>query len=235
MRLIDADALIEELEGEWWYEDEDVDTAIGLVKHAPTIEPRYLISIDQRELCKDINCEDCPFMQDTCKLLDAYAEPSGDLISRAEVLALINKAMFNTDNREMQDYIFNGLRRDVHNLPSTELPKGDLISRKEAIRAVYLLGKRPKTHEIWDCLDALPSADRQKYNLEIIADIVQQLGHLDSYIADTCDRPKGRWIDREKGTDGFYHNRWECSMCGKRTIEKTSFCPYCGSEMGGES
>ncbi|MBQ3286306.1 MAG: hypothetical protein IJH40_11825 [Ruminococcus sp.] len=45
-----------------------------------------------------------------------------DLISRDEVLALINKAMFSTANIDMQDYIFNGLRRDVHNLPSADRP-----------------------------------------------------------------------------------------------------------------
>lgn len=44
--------------------------------------------------------------------------PIGETVSKAEVLALINKAMFNTDNKDTQDYIFNGLRRDVHNLPS---------------------------------------------------------------------------------------------------------------------
>lgn len=54
-------------------------------------------------------------------------EPNVDLISRAEVLALINKAMFNTDNKDIQDYIFNGLRRDVHNLPSEVC--GDCIWR----------------------------------------------------------------------------------------------------------
>ena len=47
---------------------------------------------------------------------------SHDQISRAEVLALINKAMYNTDNKDIQDYLFCGLRRDVHNLPSADRP-----------------------------------------------------------------------------------------------------------------
>lgn len=54
-------------------------------------------------------------------------ELSGDIISKAEVLALINKAMYNTDNKEIQDYIFCGLRRDVHNLSSVDRPKGELV------------------------------------------------------------------------------------------------------------
>lgn len=52
---------------------------------------------------------------------------SGDTISRAEVLALINKAMYNTDNKEIQDYIFCGLRRDVHNLSSIDRPRGEWL------------------------------------------------------------------------------------------------------------
>ncbi len=35
----------------------------------------------------------------------------------------------------------------------------DLISRANAKKAVYLLGKRPQINDVWDCLDALPSAD----------------------------------------------------------------------------
>ena len=35
----------------------------------------------------------------------------------------------------------------------------DYISRADAKKEVYLLGKNPSINEIWDCLDALPSAD----------------------------------------------------------------------------
>ena len=47
----------------------------------------------------------------------------------------------------------------------------------------------------------------------------------------SADRPKGEWIDREKGTNGFYQYRWKCSVCGKSTIEITNFCPNCGAIM----
>ena len=35
-----------------------------------------IVDITTRELCEDISCTDCPFMQETCKLMDyvAYAE-----------------------------------------------------------------------------------------------------------------------------------------------------------------
>ena len=42
----------------------------------------------------------------------------------------------------------------------------DLISRADAKKAVYLLGKRPQISDVWDCLDALPSAEtvsREEY------------------------------------------------------------------------
>ena len=40
-----------------------------------------IIDITQRDLCADISCTDCPFMQETCKLMDyvAYADrPRGE-------------------------------------------------------------------------------------------------------------------------------------------------------------
>ena len=37
----------------------------------------------------------------------------------------------------------------------------DSISREEAKKEVYLLGKNPSVNEIWDCLDELPSADAE--------------------------------------------------------------------------
>ena len=69
MRLIDADELTrqKQLEAMGNGQYEEVEIVYGTdIDNAPSI------SIDQRELCEDINCEDCPFMQGTCKLLDTY-------------------------------------------------------------------------------------------------------------------------------------------------------------------
>jgi len=74
-----------------------------------------------------------------CKSTDQNVAdvPIGETISKAKVLALINKAMFNTDNKDIQDYIFNGLRRDVHNLPSSDRPKGEwIVENHEVICSV---------------------------------------------------------------------------------------------------
>lgn len=57
------------------------------------------------------------------------AESSEETISKDEVLALINKAMYAIDNKDIQDYIFCGLRRDVHNLPSVYRPKGEWLDK----------------------------------------------------------------------------------------------------------
>ena len=78
-RLIDADALIDKLPKEYLGS-----TIHLLINDAPTVS---VVDITQRDLCKDINCEDCPFMQETCKLMDyvAYADrPHGEWVEVVE-------------------------------------------------------------------------------------------------------------------------------------------------------
>lgn len=44
-----------------------------------------IVDITQRDLCEDISCTDCPFMQETCKLMDyvAYADrPHGEWVDK---------------------------------------------------------------------------------------------------------------------------------------------------------
>lgn len=46
-----------------------------------------IADITQRDLCADISCTDCPFMKETCKLMDyvAYADrPHGKWISKID-------------------------------------------------------------------------------------------------------------------------------------------------------
>lgn len=50
-----------------------------------------IVDITQRDLCKDISCEDCPFMNETCKLMDyvAYADrPHGEWIADTEKMTI---------------------------------------------------------------------------------------------------------------------------------------------------
>ena len=91
----------------------------------------------------------------------------------------------------------------------------DLISRADAKKEMYLLGKNPSINEIWDCLDALPSADRQS----------------------------GEWQRKEKeynDCDGHRAYYWyECSECGAKPPKDqwknewlSPYCPSCGAYMG---
>ena len=47
-----------------------------------------IVDITQRDLCEDISCTDCPFMKETCKLMDyvAYAEAAQGWIPCSERL-----------------------------------------------------------------------------------------------------------------------------------------------------
>ena len=79
-----------------------------------------------------------------------------DLISRGDAVALVIKAIHGTDNEEIKEYLFDGLRKQMWSLPSAEStgamdeaiqeyikdgymqPIGeDLISRQDAIEAFY--------------------------------------------------------------------------------------------------
>lgn len=86
-RLIDADALEKELSKRWDISD-DQDfcnkEVWDALRNAPTVP---VVDITQRDLCEDISCTDCPFMKETCKLMDcvAYADrPHGEWISRID-------------------------------------------------------------------------------------------------------------------------------------------------------
>lgn len=67
---------LQDLWNEVYNEDSDgydyaqaIDTAIEALS-------KPVVDITQRDLCKDISCTDCPFMKETCKLMDyvAYAD-----------------------------------------------------------------------------------------------------------------------------------------------------------------
>ena len=47
-------------------------------------------------------------------------QASGDLISRADAVSLVIKAIHGTDNEEIKNYLFSGLRRQMWSLPSAE-------------------------------------------------------------------------------------------------------------------
>ena len=61
--------------------------------------------------------------------------------------------------------IINNITESPNDVDETDdevIEPSDIISRADAKKEVYLLGKNPSINEIWDCLDALPSADAEQ-------------------------------------------------------------------------
>ena len=64
-----------------------------------------------------------------------------------------------------EPYYITESPNDVDETDDEVIEPSDIISRADAKKEVYLLGKNPSINEIWDCLDALPSADAEpKWN-----------------------------------------------------------------------
>ena len=64
-----------------------------------------------------------------------------ELISRNAALALVVKAIHGTDSKEIQDYLFGGLRKELWALPSEQLrPKGKWIVNRYDSRGVCCCG-----------------------------------------------------------------------------------------------
>ena len=111
------------------------------------------------------------------------------------------------------------------------------MTREEAMQVLKEISTTLKS---WSGFTSYPQAidmaiealkDRPKYNLEIIADIVRQLGHLDSYVADTCDRPSVvrckdcRWWNCENLN--YQHNNHLCRYWSKFGSIDTSADDFC--------
>lgn len=126
MRPIDADALKKMLS------DEAVIKAAENVLSSPYQAEFEYFDIEEYidntpTIVPSADIKSCGVSADKSTEQNVADVPSGDTISRANVLALINKAMNNTDNKDIQDYIFCGLRRDVHNLSSIDRPRGEWL------------------------------------------------------------------------------------------------------------
>ena len=104
-----------------------------------------------------------------------------------------------------------------------ERPKGDLISRQDAIDAL---------EEQLDYLQMLnknenPTAEGKWYGVNWARNTIADLPYKQN------ERPKGEWL-RDK--NGFY-----CSGCGARAAKdnylmelRTNFCPDCGIDLRGK-
>ena len=124
MRLIDADALKENLDGSSIATPPKAtakevfglicDLVVEVIDDAPTIEPKNIIA--------------CEKVDELDMLERMYTEPSGDLISRADVLGYIDRVTNSGLGRNKSlDYI----AKYVDRLPSADRPKGELVRCKD--------------------------------------------------------------------------------------------------------
>lgn len=82
-----------------------------------------------------------------------------------------------------------GIEGVIDNAPTIE-PSGDLVSRADAKREVYLLGKNPSINDIWDCINSLPSADRPQVNsAEWVAEKEKEFEELNRPKEDNKSQP----------------------------------------------
>ena len=98
-------------------------------------------------------------------------------------------------------------------------PKGDLISRQDAIDAL---------EEQLDYLQMLnknenPTAEGKWYGVNWARNTIADLPYKQN------ERPKGEWI--EKPIFPFTYN---CNICNYESCGKHNFCPNCGADMRGE-
>ena len=241
MRLIDADALLEELKKTYKYFDLKF-----YIEDAPTIKP----SGDSGVFIPDISVEqlrNAPLegveellaegvMRDVLepsKSTDQKSAdvPSGDLISRQWLLDLYD--IDTTSFKETAKVPLEVIIQNIKDAPSVSIqPKTiandcDLISRADAIEAVQKDIEFEKEHAIpyedYDSgcigglkkairtLNALPSADRP--HGEDWDKYSEELWHL-AYERGQNDRPKGEWIRKEDNVSWWV----ECSKCGEKPL-----------------
>ena len=108
--------------------------------------------------------------------------------------------------------------------PDEYEPKGDLISRADAIEA---LGEEPL---VW-CDEEYEIAERNQWRADIEA--IKSVP--------SADRPRGEWIHSPNGIDRDFI-WWVCSECGHKIFSETekdrrefhAYCGRCGADMRSE-
>ena len=105
--------------------------------------------------------------------------------------------------------IINNITESPNDVDETDdevIEPSDIISRADAKKEVYLLGKNPSINEIWDCLDALPSADAVQ--------------------GEWIMHGEPPWYVRECSKCGTKWHQWSGDS-------NPNFCGHCGAKMKG--
>ena len=172
------------------------------------------------------------------KELPSAELPKGELISRADAIAYIDRVINSGLGRNKSlDYI----RKYISALPSAE-PTGDLISRADAIDAVadewlseasaespYVndddIGEYRKLAE--KLFEDVPSADAEG-SLKAIKRQIDEHWYLD---APSAEAVHGEWIFNPIDAIDLMFAKPKCSKCGFESSDGGNFCPNCGARM----
>lgn len=138
-------------------------------------------------------------------LMQQSPNDGADLISREDAIDAICKGCGGCDDVKEDCREITALKA----LPSVDRPTGDLISRKDAMKA---FAERVRDSNQSDFIEP------PNWN-----DAVAIIGSLP-----TADRPTGQWIEHE--------NYNECNLCHALITIDFNYCPMCGAKMtkGGE-
>lgn len=69
--------------------------------------------------------------------IDALKGEDGDLISRGEAITLVNRAIRGISNKDAQEYLFDGLRKQMWALPSAEPKREECEEREQGLCPYY--------------------------------------------------------------------------------------------------
>lgn len=157
-------------------------------------------------------------MRGVIRSLPSWRCRMSDLISRDEAVALVNRAIGGIGDKDAQEYLFDGLRKQMWALPSAEPKTG-----RDCTDFVRWLMDEVMDEENWQ-MNAVA-------NGEIICRKLKKLGLLD--VVD------GYYVETQKTGEWVRHELWDtpwytCSECDSHGRNDYKFCPNCGAVMRGE-
>ena len=160
-----------------------------------------------------------------------------DIIYRNDAVALVIKAIHGTDNKEIQNYLMDGLRKQMWSLPSAE-PTGDLISREDAIAFINsgisldTDADRKYATEMLKMLGSIPSIEYSQGWIPITESEPNTADHvLVTYKWDDDDYETSEldyWVNKYEAEHGnerckFFHNHIIAWQLKPKPYRETDF------------
>ena len=234
MRMIDADALIENMDGATIAVPPKTtakelfklmgEMLIECIDNAPTIEPsEYLKTIPTVYLLEALGVSSAE---------ELMAEPSGDLISRAELRKAFCKI------NDLRTLSLGKVGEIIDSVPSADRPTEILDDRTLVVKVqnakevgrVWVQDADKNVHIGGGFYYHENSADRPMVDRDYLVNLIQESvydGEACARLLDIVDRPMGEWQDIEDGT------LYVCSNCKWGAKHEYPYCPSCGAKMKG--